>query len=257
MTGDRLSRRQDKALHRALASVVMTQFPNPERQDCPGTPVLQAIAAKRLSLGDPALEHVARCSPCFTELTEMRKVLRQQKMLWALGTVGTAAVLLAAFVAYFSPLSVESPPGEETVQVGVPGGSDGVVPPENTPETEDATPAPPPQPIYETALLDLRNASAIRTVEPSTSDEQPIEVPRGLLALTVQLPIGSDEGSYEVEIRRPGEPPVLTALGQATIQNGITTLSVDVDTRSIQPGEYEFGWRLGDFSRRSHPILIR
>lgn len=257
MTGDRLSRRQDRALHRALASMVMTAYPNPERKGCPGSSVLRSIATKTIAMDDPAHHHVARCSPCFKELTEMRQALRRRKMQWGLGTAA-AVVLLTALVAYFNPLAVEDTPGVETIQAETPGEAPGSVQPEGIPGPEDVAPeGPPPQPVYAAALLDFRNASALRSVEPSTSDERPIELPRGLLALTVQLPIGSGEGSYEIEIRRPGEPAVLIAGGAATLQNGITTLSVNVDTSSIDPGEYEFSWRLGDFSRRSYPILIR
>ena len=256
MTGDRLSRRQDRALHRALASMVMTAYPNPERKGCPGTPVLRSIATKTISMDDPAYHHVARCSPCFRELTEMRQALRRRKMQWGLGTAA-AVVLLAASVGYFNPLAVEDTPGEEAIQAEAPGEAPGTVQPEGIPGTDDVAPEGPLQPVYEAALLDLRNASALRTVEPSTFDEEPIELPRGLLALTVQLPIGSGEGLYEIEIRRPGETAILTASGEATLQDGITTLSFNVDTSSIEPGEYEFTWRLADFSRRSHTILIR
>ena len=109
------------------------------------------------------------------------------------------------------------------------------------------------------ALLDLRNASTTRTVQPSgsTSNVQPIEIPRGRLALTVQLPVGSEAGSYEVEIRKPNQSATRTAKSQATIENGITKLPINMDTNSIQPCEYEFAWRLADFSWRHYPILIR
>jgi len=118
---------------------------------------------------------------------------------------------------------------------------------------------PPPQPKYEVALLDLHNASATRTVDPAgpSPNIQPIEIPRGLLALTVQLPVGSDADTYEVQIRDSNQQPIQTAKGEAAIENGITKLHINVDTRPIQPGEYDFAWRRGDFSWRHHPILIR
>ena len=84
----------------------------------------------------------------------------------------------------------------------------------------------------------------------------PIEIPRGLLALTIQLPVGSEAGPYELEIRKPNQPAMGAAKAQATIENGITKLPINVDTSSIQPGEYEFAWRLADFSWRHYPILI-
>ena len=247
MMRDKLSKREDRALLRALRAVTLTQFPNPDRKDCPETAVLQSIAMKRISMLDPVHEHVVNCSPCFTELTEMRRTLQQRTvLLWAMGTTGTAIVILAVWITYFGSHPVDSPIRPKTAQTEQPGGA-------------PAPTTPPPLPKYEIALLDLRYSSATRTVEPSVSSSnvKPIEIPRGLLALTVQLPVGSDAGSYEVEIRKSNLPPIRTVKGQATIESGITKLLVNVDTGSIQTGEYEFAWRQADFNWRHHPILIR
>jgi hypothetical protein len=255
MMPNKLSKRQDKALHKALASVVLTQFPNPERTDCPGAEVLRAIATKTISMRDPAIEHVGQCSPCFAELTQMRQALHRRKVVSATGT-GATVIILAILVTYFSFRRVESQhqTSQTSVETGIANQIGGVAQ-----RGASVPPAPSPEPRYETALLDLRNASATRTVEPSISrsNVQPIEIPRGPLALTVQLPIGSDVGAYEVQIRKPNQPALRAAKGKATIENGITKLPVSLDTSSIQPGEYEFAWRLDDFSWRHHPILIR
>src|SRR5207245_4050491 len=127
---------------------------------------------------------------------------------------------------------------------------------------EAAAPAPttpPPQPKYEIALLDLRNASVSRSVErsDSSSNVPPIEIHRGLLALTVQLPTGSDAGLYEVEIRDSNQQPIRAATGRAEFQNGITKLLLNVDLRSIPPGEYEFRWRHAGTSWSYTKILCR
>ena len=235
---DKLSRREDRALLKALRAVVLTRFPNPDRKDCPGTPILQAIATKRISMFDPAHEHVAGCSPCFKELTEMRRALQRRKILvWAMGTTGTAIVIFAVGITYFGFRRADNPVRPQTAQTESPRDSS--------------------QPIL--ALLDLRNASATRTVEPagSNSSVPPIEIRRALLALTVQLPVGSEAGLYEVEVRNSNQQPIQTAKAAATIESGITKLLINVDTRSIPPGEYEFAWRLADYSWRHHAILIR
>jgi hypothetical protein len=250
MMRDKLSKREDRVLHRALASVVLTRFPNPQRKDCPGSSVLRAIATKSIPMRDPAHDHVGSCSPCFSELTEMRQALQRRNLMWAMGTAGAAVLALAVFVAYFA-FRVDNSVRQEVVRPG---------PPTETPQRVDSIPTPPPaQTEYEMALLDLRNASTTRTVQSSgsTSNVQPVQIPRGLLALTVQLPVGSEAGSYELEIRKPNQPATRTAKAQATIENGITKLPINVDTRSIQPGEYEFAWRVADFSWRHYPILIR
>src|SRR5580765_6680174 len=101
MTGDHLSKREDRTLHRTMESVILTQFPNPERKDCPGTAVLRAIAKKRISMKDPALDHAGRCSPCFAELTDIRLAIRKQNVMWIGGTATAAVILLAVLLGYF------------------------------------------------------------------------------------------------------------------------------------------------------------
>ena len=168
-----------------------------------------------------------------------------------MGTAGTAVLALAILVFYFGFHRVGSPLRQEAVQPRSP---------TRTPQVDQPNRSlPPSQPSQVAAMLDLRNASVTRTVQPSgaTSNMPLIEIPRGLLALTVQLPIGSEAGSYEVQIRKPNQPATTTGKGQALIENGITKLPINVDTSSIQPGEYEFVWRLAYFSWRRYPILIR
>jgi hypothetical protein len=229
MIGDQLSKQEDRILHRALESVVRTQFPNPRRNDCPGIETLRAIATKRISMRDPAVDHVGRCSPCFSELTDLRHAIHRRNVLWKAGTAAAAVVVLAVLASYFG-------------------------------FTSDApNVAGPTQPRYETALLDLRNASIPRSVQPSNSSpNQPApEIPRARLGLTIQLPIGSEAGTYELQITRPNEPARLTSKAQAKIEHGITLLLIDVDTTQIQSGEYQLGWRTVDSDWRYQLILIR
>src|SRR5881296_2308545 len=200
MMRDKLSRREDRALLRALRELARTRFPNPDRKNCPGTPVLHAIATKRISMWDPAHEHVARCSPCFKELMEMRRTLERRKIfLWAIGTTATAIVVLGVWLTFFGshrvggtvrPQTAETPrPSQPTppVQAGQTG-----------PTVTPAPTTPPPQPQTEIVLLDLRNASVSRSVErpDSNRNRPPVDIRRGMLALTVQLPIGSEAGLY-------------------------------------------------------------
>src|SRR5438105_1176061 len=101
MMRDKLSRREDRALLKALRAIVLTQYPNPDRKNCPGTAVLQNIATKRISMDDLAHEHVVNCSPCFTELTNIRQKLhRRTVLLWAMGTTGTVIVVFAVWLTY-------------------------------------------------------------------------------------------------------------------------------------------------------------
>ena len=115
------------------------------------------------------------------------------------------------------------------------------------------------QPRYEIATIDLRNASTARSVQPSgtTSTQPQIEIPRAIVSLTIDLPIGSEEGHYDVAIRRPTKNVAeLQAGGTAHLDRGITKLTISLDTSSIPSGDYELAWRMTDFDWRSYPIRI-
>lgn len=230
MIGDQLSKQEDRVLHRALESVARTQFPNPRRNDCPGPETLRAIATKRISMRDPAVDHVGHCSPCFSELTAIRHAMQQRNMAWKAGSA-VAAVLVLAFLVNYLGLRKSDP--------GVAG--------------------PIVQPPHETVMLDLRNASTARSVQPSGSGSRQhrIQIPRAALSLTIQLPIGSEAGSYEVQIRKPNQSANVAGTGQASIEDGITKLTLDIDSSAIPVGEYELAWRMTDFDWRSYAILIR
>jgi len=226
MVGDQLSKRQDRALHRAFESVVLAQFPNPERKDCPGTGTLRAIANKRISMRDPALAHVGQCSPCLAELTDMRQATRQKNLIWMAASATVAAVLLLVLVGPSVLWRNHSIPATTQAQ-------------------------------RIAAMLDLRNASASRTAQPLRSNQPRIEIPHGLLALTVVLPIGSEAGTYDVEIRKPNQSSTPPAQGLAALENGVTVLHLSIDTRPLEVGDYEIAWRQPGFDWRSHPIFIR
>jgi hypothetical protein len=224
MMGDHLSKREDRTLHRTMESVILTQFPNPERKDCPGTPVLRTIAKKRISMKDPALDHTGRCSPCFTELTDIRRAIRKQYVAWITGTAAAAVLLIATLLGHFGYQKIKAP----------------------TPESQRIA-----------AVLDLRNASASRAAQIPASEQPPIEIPRGLLNLTINLPIGSDAGAYEVQIQKPNKSPNLGVSGQAIIEDGITKLRVQIDSASLHTGTYDFKLRMSGFDWRYFQIHIR
>jgi hypothetical protein len=257
MTGKRRTRKQSREFFRALQSVVLTRFPNPDRTDCPGAAVLRTIATKTIFMGDPAIEHVGRCSPCFAELMELRRGLESRKVLWTTGMIAAAVVALTLLVGYFALPRLSTPAQGEAARPGPTDANSRAQSGEPTAGGQSASTTPAAQPTYETALLNLRDASATRSVEPPPTPIRPIEIRRGLLALTIELPIGSDAGPYEMEIRKPNQSPVRTVRGEARIVDGITRMVINIDTSSILPGEYEFGWRPGNFSWRHYPVLIR
>ncbi len=230
MTRDKLSKKQNRALHRALSSVYLTGFPNPERKDCPGTATLHAIARKTLSIHDPAIGHVGSCSPCFGELQEIRSSMRRKRVLWAMAAATASIVVVALVLSYVAFQT----PDDSAVQTQI----------QLTPQA---------------ALLDLRNFSVVRSPLPSPAPSpDTLQLSRNPLELAVQLPIGAEEGPYELQIlRQDNQSPLAATGGVARIENQITTLRTRIDTSHIPPGEYRLALRHADFNWRYYPLAIR
>jgi hypothetical protein len=48
--------------------------PNPERKGCPSHDVLVSLARKERPIGDPAYDHLFKCSPCWLAVRELKEV---------------------------------------------------------------------------------------------------------------------------------------------------------------------------------------
>jgi hypothetical protein len=48
--------------------------PNPERNGCPSHDVLVSLARKERPIGDPAYDHLFKCSPCWLAVRELKEV---------------------------------------------------------------------------------------------------------------------------------------------------------------------------------------
>jgi hypothetical protein len=70
-------------VQKKLQDTVLSAYPNPNRQGCPGSDAIRelAIRASKLDLleGDAQWEHVSHCSPCYAEYLEARDVIRRAK----------------------------------------------------------------------------------------------------------------------------------------------------------------------------------
>ena len=94
---ERAQRRADRALMKAIRDSAALDYPNPDRNGCPkGVAVLKAIATKELACTDPVIQHVAECSPCFREVTQLRRDMQARKFFKAASAV--LAITLTALL---------------------------------------------------------------------------------------------------------------------------------------------------------------
>ena len=159
---------EEKRILDLLDKGLSRDFPNPQRIGCPGPAILKSIALHKLPLAeaDPWLEHFSSCSPCFQEFSEIRKQAagqRKQTRMW----LAAAAMVLLAVAGW---MWVRSRPSGQTAAV---------------------------------VVLDLRGRSTARGENPSETSQPPLEVPRSATSLNLELPIGSNEGAYDVALLNP------------------------------------------------------
>jgi hypothetical protein len=105
-------------------------------------------------------------------------------------------------------------------------------------------------------VLDLRNRSVPRGPE-SNPAEPPLEIGRNVSRLEIYLPLGSSDGAYELSIRRQDGNSIFTGRGIAKVEQGITSLSAEVNLSSASPGLYLLQLRKVGSAWNSYPLQVR
>jgi hypothetical protein len=243
---DKLPRQQEAELIAAAAGVFRTGFPNPERIGCPPQGTLHAVARKAGGTAETEsiLEHLTCCSQCFTEyerLVHKERVSRNLKVLALCASLLITTALAIWFYVLRTDQEIRQP--EPTIIQQPP------------PVTEQPTPTPVPPIQYEVAVVDLRNRGPIRgEQQPAAGEDVVASLPARPLELSVYLPIGSEEGQYELQILREADRPLVTASGLAKFEDRNVILRLKADLTGLTPGRYLLGLRKGRFRWAYYPI---
>src|SRR5688572_9061233 len=72
--------------------------PNPTRAGCPPREVLVALSRRERPIGDPAYEHLTKCSPCYREFRALQGAQAPQRPVGAFKWIAAAAAVLVALV---------------------------------------------------------------------------------------------------------------------------------------------------------------
>jgi hypothetical protein len=110
--------------------------------------------------------------------------------------------------------------------------------------------------VTQTAVLDLKDRSPQRGAEPGAA-LPPLEMARSVSHLEIFLPLGSDEGLYDVRITTTQGEPLLVATGRAKVEQGLTSMGVDVTPSTIRPGRYILKTRKRGSEWSSFPLAVR
>jgi hypothetical protein len=224
-------RRDEIDLLTAAREALPSDFPNPERLNCPEASTLEAVAARRLSVSDidDLIDHIATCSPCFTAYSEYRNAYCSRRNKKVLGTL--LAVLAVATAAWHFGRPILFPKPH---------------PPEQIAET-----APP------TAVLDFRNRTSERSAQ--SPPQGPQEVPhmrRSLLDVQMLLPLGTEDGQYSLQISNSGGEITAQSTGTARFDGTSEALTARVDLRTIKPGQYTLAIRRGTSSWHQYSVIV-
>ena len=74
--------------------------------------------------------------------------------------------------------------------------------------------------------------------------------------MSVILPIGSEQSSYELRILKTVERPLRTSVGSAVLENRNVVLRLRADLAGVAPGRYLLGIRKGTFQWTYYPIVL-
>jgi hypothetical protein len=195
-----LADKQEEKLRKLAKELFINEYPNPERKGCPDSQTIKAVALGKLR-GEQASQwraHFATCSPCTREYATFRQEFHRAKRLQALGAIAAAVVL--AVIAGWLALGKFGSRGESWRQ----------------------------------ASLDLRGHEAFRGAgAPKT---EPLELARGRLELTLDLPTGSEPGDYDVQLTQGTSQPVAMASARAELADGTAVLKVRIDLGKANVG---------------------
>jgi hypothetical protein len=241
-----LSSREEHKLLEMFRETFEKRHPNPDRVGCPGTEKLRALAFhEQLPEAEGVVTHITRCSPCYTEYSAFIKQRKLRHLLIpltaaAILVLGCAIWLLRApipkVIAPVNPSVVKTP--EPTLPVPAP------------PETQQSKPR-----EFQVASLDLRNRGIARGG--NSNQEEDLNLPIGRLKLTIYLPIGSEEGRYEIRITGRQGGTATTTTTHATTQNHLTVLNVSVDTSGFSPGKYNLAIRQAGSGWNKYPLKLK
>jgi hypothetical protein len=163
------------------------------------------------------IDHIATCSPCFVEYQAIRGAWKRRRV--ALAATGVAAAIV---VAIFSGIFLFGDRGTPAAK------------PPSIKQAEIA------KEVHRKRVIDLRPYERFRS-EGRTEPRQrpsPVILERAMMDLTIQLPVGSEEGKYLFDLVDSGGIRRLETSGDAVIKDYITTAEAPFDLRGLSPGPF-------------------
>lgn len=202
-------------------------FPNPERTGCPPDSALILMATQPNEADASVSEHLTCCSPCFNRYMELLAQVQQAKQrsirtafAWLISSPLRAATACALLLGLATTAYVAVQGLTTSVHVGTTP-TQGTRPPVPT----DTNPS---VPVYAQFVLDMSHLSPIRGEQTRPRPERVARIPQRPLDFTLHLPLGSEEGTYEISLMANGRT-FWAASVEAHLRNHKMTLQVKAD----------------------------
>ena len=215
--------------------ILLTGFPNPERNGCPPPETIQALGERTISREDPAWQHIWHCSPCFSDFKTIRdrrlaaldqaeqRAKRKRQLLISVGSALAAACLVMILV--LSGGRIKNLRGTAIIPI------------------------------------DLNNAPTFRG---ATEDDGHVlaTLPQKLDELDITLPKLSPQGRYILAIlkSKTESTAIVLGSGSSNITHGKNMLVVTLDLSAAKPGRYFLATRREEQGQEDeayyYPVLI-
>lgn len=105
-------------------------------------------------------------------------------------------------------------------------------------------------------VLDLRGRATVRGEGTPETSQPPLQVPRSAKTLNLELPIGSNEGTYDVALLNASSAELFSTSAGAKLEDHVVVLRADVDLAGVPPGSYFLGVRQPGLEWTRFPIRL-
>ena len=217
-------------LKRQLQDSILSEYPNPERKGCPGDAVIRSLATRASGESvekDANWHHVTHCSECYREFLDLRLQSKAEakKRARSIGWGAMIAVLAFAGGMFFF---------FQDRKTGIP----------ERPQNAEL--------VWEKTTIDIPTMTRSETARASA----PIVLKRKPEELTVNLPVGSKAGQYELRLLN-GDAAIISATAPASVVNGTTSFTVSMDLSSVAAGSYSMSVRQVPWDWSYFPVVVR
>jgi hypothetical protein len=218
-----LSKNEERRFGESLRRVLVSEYPNPDREDCPNPEIIRDLAFHRKIGNSQTLEqvttHMFQCSACVRDALKYAEEYKERKRRRHFQTV--LAAVVAALMVSFALWTFFHVVPKWRSQSGV------------------------------TELLSLsKDAFGV--------EQRPISINRGQLQLEIRFPSGSAEEHCRLRIVDKSRKVLKAAEGTALSDHGITSLKTAFDTSDLLPGDYEISiLEPGSAKWAEYPFILK